>query len=79
MLDSFAWIEYVMKLKAKTIRKIFEEKASIFFFFLSYSISQLGLKLMRKNGKDGNLYIGLKIVILWNFKLFLWNVEILIV
>jgi hypothetical protein len=35
---SFAWIEYVMKVKAKLIRSIFEEKASIFFMLLYISI-----------------------------------------
>jgi hypothetical protein len=49
---SFAWIECVMKLKAKIIRSIFEEKASI-FIFLCYFISQLGFGWMRENRKEG--------------------------
>jgi hypothetical protein len=39
---SFAWIEYVMKVKAKLIRSIFEEKASIFFYVTLYLNWDLG-------------------------------------
>jgi hypothetical protein len=41
-----------MKLKAKIIRRIFDEKASIFFFFLCCFISQLGFGWMREDRKE---------------------------
>jgi len=74
---SVAWIVCVMKLKAKIIRRNFEEKASIFFSFLILRYISIGV--VEENGKEGTLYIGLKKSNLLGFLInFLWYEEFLI-